>query len=285
MRVVADSVNMRAKPNTSVETVKPQLDEGDVVTVKGVVGEWAEIVPPQDADLYIYGEFVKNGIVQVSKLRVRSGPSISYKEVGLVNKGDRVQERGIFGDWVKIAPPATASLWVNTQYLEELRKKTAKPQQIEKPKVPAKPLQETQEPIRETVRIPPKPKRTIVRKVGPAGKNEIPRNSLIAPPDKDRNQDYVPGDLDLIPLKGQGAETEMEGILRSSGFGLFSRAPAKYRLVIVRGNGFKTICYVKGNERQLRAFTGKALKIDGREYWVRGEDVPVIVPTRIMPSR
>ena len=61
--------------------------------------------------------------------------------------------------------------------------------------------------------------------------------------------------------------------------------PAQYRLVIIRGNGFKTICYVKGNERQLRAFAGKTLKIEGREHWVRGEDVPVIVTTRIPPSQ
>lgn len=287
MRVAADSVNMRAKPNTSVETVKPQLNEDDVVTVRKVVGEWAEIAPPKKADLYVYGEFVKDGVIQVSKLRVRSGPSISYKEVGMVNKGDRIDERGVFGDWIKIAPPPQTSLWVNTQYLQQARQKPSKPKPVvdPKPTVRTPPKQDPQLRKRETIRKSEKPRRTIVRSVKPLPKEKKARKTAIAPDRKTSEADYVPSDLDLIPLKGQGAMTEMEGILRSSGFTLFSRSPAKYRLIIVRGNGFKTICYIKGNERQLKAFAGKILRVKGREYWVRGEDVPVIVPTRIMPAR
>lgn len=289
MRVTADSVNMRAKPNDTVETVKPQLNKGDQVMVRNIVGDWAEIVPPRNADLYVYGEFVRDGSIQVSKLRVRSGPSISYKDVGMVNKGDKVVERGTFGEWVKIAPPPQTSLWVSTEYLEKASKPVEKQEKI----VPTKPIAEEkaadQSAAREKPRErrPPPPTRRPIKPIMRSVEGSI-RGRPVPTVDERREAETAasapaPADLDLIPLEGQGSMTEIEGILRSTGLSLFSRAPAKYRLVVMRGNGFKTICYVKGNERQLNSFSGKPLKIKGRQYWVRGEDVPVIVPTQIIP--
>jgi uncharacterized protein YgiM (DUF1202 family) len=294
MRVTADSVNMRAKPSPEVETVQPQLNEGDIVVVKDVIGEWAEIKPPQNAEFYVYGEFVKDRVIQVSKLRVRSGPSINYKEVGMVNKGDLVTVLGSFGEWIKIAPPPDSSLWVSTQYLEDPAIPKQKLEESAPPappaerepgarSAPAKPPAESE--VKPEIRQPPavaQPPKPVVRKVKPA---ELPRPA--APRDArppEQLVDYVPDDLDLIPLEGQGAPAEMQGILRSSGLTLFSRAPARFRLVVIRGNGFQTICYIKGNERQLDALIGRTLKIQGRQFWVRGEDVPVIVPSRITPA-
>ena len=74
----------------------------------------------------------------------------------------------------------------------------------------------------------------------------------------------------------------MEGILQAKNF--FFRAPSDFRLV-TRDDGNKnseTICFVKGNQAQLKALMYRRLIISGREYWVKRQKYPVLVPERIV---
>ncbi len=291
MRVSADSVNMRARPSLKVEVVKPQLNAGDILEVIKIEGDWAEIVPPNTVDFYVHSAFVNDHVVQVSKLLVRSGPTVNYKDVGMLKKDDKVMIRGHLGEWLKIAPPPGSVLWVSTEFLKDpnARKedvpKKAEPKKIahEKPaggERAASAIKRT--PPKPVKRTPPKP---VIRSVKHTGSQKLIKTAWKEPAVVEQEEKCVPPDLNLIPLKGQGKEQEAEGILRKKGFRIFSRAPAKYRLVVERGNGFATVCYIKGNEEQLDAFKGDKIKIKGYAYWVRGEDVPVIIPSKIMPLR
>ena len=92
----------------------------------------------------------------------------------------------------------------------------------------------------------------------------------------------LPTGLDLAPTTGQGRWCEVEGFLRQKNF--FFRAPSDFRLV-TRDDGNKnseTICFVKGNQAQLKALIYRHLIISGREYWVKRQKLPVIVPERIV---
>lgn len=298
MRVKTDNLNMRAQPSREVETVEPQLNAGDVVTVKNIVGQWAEIVPPRDAKLYIHREFTRDGIVDVSRLRVRAGPSVNYKDVGMLERGDSVNVRGSLGDWLQIEPPENSSLWVSLEYLEEIRPDPPArqsairvPQPIvgEQVSTPDRPP-EQRKPVQREERVPERVERRPDRPVRTEPEipvRQIERRVITRQPDREEesqlSDDFVPEGLDLIPLEGQGSSIEMTGILRRSGLSPFSNRPTRYRLVVIRGNGFATICYIQGNENQLRSLRDQRLQIRGRQYWVRGQDVPVIVPTQIIP--
>ena len=43
----------------------------------------------------------------------------------------------------------------------------------------------------------------------------------------------------------------------------------------------RTVCFVKGNHAQLKALLNRYVVIGGREYWVRRQKYPVLVPERI----
>lgn len=42
-----------------------------------------------------------------------------------------------------------------------------------------------------------------------------------------------------------------------------------------------TVCYLKGNEEQLKSLLGKKMQIRGREYWLQQQTLPVVVPEMI----
>ncbi|MDP2991610.1 MAG: hypothetical protein Q8O57_13700, partial [Kiritimatiellota bacterium] len=91
-----------------------------------------------------------------------------------------------------------------------------------------------------------------------------------------------PPGLDLVPNTGQGRWCEVEGLLRPKDF--FFRAPSDFRLVTREGGDRNsvTICFVKGNQAQLEALMYRHLIISGREYWVKRQKYPVLVPERIV---
>ncbi|MBN1676786.1 MAG: SH3 domain-containing protein [Kiritimatiellae bacterium] len=246
-RVKADSVNLRAAPSLKAEVVS-QVDQDAVLIGRSVTNTWLEIVPPPEVEFAVYGDFVDNGTITSARVNVRAGPGINYKVVGRVSKGEKVEVRGRFSDWVKIAPPPDTSLWVALEYVEYIRPpKPPEPAATPKPKPPAR------------VTLPKKP----------ADAASVP---AVKPP---------PPDLDLVPLKGQGHTVSYEGVLRKAGFVI--KRPSRYRLVTYERSQIVTVCYVRGNEEQLHDLLGRKLLIRGREYWVQGGRYPVVVPEQIIP--
>jgi len=281
--VTTNRVNLRAMPNDHAEVVG-QVNEGDQLAVLGNQDEWVKVVPPQEVRFWVHEAFVKDGVVQVNRLSVRAGSGINYSTVGYLAQGDEVQEQGRFGEWISIAPPPDSALWVHRELLraaappqrpvpEEPRSERpsqdpVRPQDPDRPQDPPPVVVPPRRPVTtEPIRVPPS--RTPIQSGGPSR----PVETVEPPP--------APSDLNLVPLEGQGKVNEHEGILRTSGF--LSRSPTDYRLVVPRGNGFTTVCYVRGNRAQLASFRGVRMRIVGREYWVQGETVPVLVPDKIIP--
>ena len=120
-KVTADVLRVRTAPNTS-SSVSGRVYEGQTLNVIGQENGWVKINHNGQVG-YVSGEFVSgvssnagssnnnqesvkpasgNYTVNVSSLRVRTGPSTSHTTVGSITKGQVVQVVGEVQDWFKI---------------------------------------------------------------------------------------------------------------------------------------------------------------------------------------
>jgi len=266
VRINGQRVNLRSRPELNAEVVG-QMAEGDVVVAKSFEGQWVEIDVPESIDVWVHGDFVSDNRVVASRLHVRGGPGINYGVLGELERGDTVTRRDEFGEWLKIAPPTGASVWVSRDYIEVL--------QPEKPAMPAVRTHVAEarqrQPVSSATRQP----------VTRASRSVVPVKPQEEAPEEAEEKPQVPPDMKLIPLPGQGKLVQREGVLRLAGF-IIGR-PSRYRLVRQQGNRIETICYVRGNNAQLGGFVGDRLLIRGREYWVKGVKNAVVIPEQIVP--
>jgi len=258
VRVVGQRVNLRAKPELSAE-VTGQVNRGDRLTVKSMTPEWVEVVPPESVKFWVHRDFIEENLIVPPRLNVRAGPGVNYSVVAVLERDTRVKAISDFGEWVSIAPPDSASLWVSRELVEVIQPERPRPTPA-----PAPPIAPPMQVVKPPPPPPPPPPR-------PAPPVPVPPPPPPAEP---------PKDLDLIPLAGQGAQVERTGSLRLAGF-VIGR-PSRYRLTRQQGHTLETICYVRGNESQLQTLLGRELSIKGHEYWVQGVRHPVLVPQQIM---
>lgn len=267
VRVIGQRVNLRAKADPNSEVVS-QAADGELLVARSFQGEWVEVVAPEAVDLWVHRDFVQDNRVLAGKLHVRGGPGINYTVVGELGQQDTIVRRGEFGEWVKIAPPSSCSLWVSRDYVETLQPEKPKPAAVTQPPRVEKPAAEAPPVAVSTPRAQPEPAR--------------PATGVVSTPSPaTESSPVVPPDLKLIPLEGQGRAVQREGTLRLAGF-VIGR-PSRYRLVNQQGNRIETICYVRGNNSQLAGFVGQKLLVRGREYWVKGVRDPVVIPEQIVP--
>jgi uncharacterized protein YgiM (DUF1202 family) len=295
VRVTADRVNLRAAAEPEAEVVA-QVSEGEILVVRGgPTGEWVAVEPPPRVDLWVYGDMVRDGIVSVARLRVRSGPGINYRPVGQLDRGDTVDVRAQVGDWLKVGPPRGTSLYIHSRYVSPVPPPSppaakrvnerpvaavAPPAVAAGPPSPPGPVApRTDEPARVAAG-------TAAAGTGtPAqGAEQEHRGAVATRPPTPAAAEPPPFALagrELAISRAQGRPARHEGALRRVGF--LWRRPSKFRLVGGAGNrSSETVCYVLGNEQQLESLLGKDLTIQGREYFVEGLRYPVVIPERIV---
>lgn len=249
-RVKGERVNLRAQPEAEAEVVA-QVTDGVILPVQSTTDEWVEVVPPVDVDLWIASEFVTDDTVLVQKLNARSGASINHSIVGSFTRGEKVVRRGSFGEWLRVAPPANARLWIHRSYVE-----------IVNPAVPVPP------PAAAPALVEPA--------AAPDAGGEAPVETPVLGVHDEPLPVLPPADVRLIPLDGQGREVQREGLLKRSPT-LFLKAPGSHRLVRREGNTLVTVAYLRGNENQLNSLLDRQLLIRGREYWTEEVKAPLIV--------
>lgn len=103
---------------------------GEILFVSRLEGDWAAIAPPDRFDLWLNQDFIEGNRVIAKSIQVRSGPGVQYDVVGMLERGAPVMPRGEDGDWRKIAPPSSATLWVRQKDLIEVRAATAPIQEV-----------------------------------------------------------------------------------------------------------------------------------------------------------
>lgn len=278
VKVTGKRINLRARPELTAEVIG-QVGDDIILWALTFQDEWVEVAAPESVDVWVHKDFVADSRVVADRLYVRGGPGITWQTVGQMARGDPVVIRGEFGDWLKIAPPPSCTLWVSRKYVEVLEpKKPAPPPPVaavrESPPQPA-PRESTR-----GVTVASRPA-VASRDRAQATTGSSAASEPVAPVSADTTPAPPPPDLKLIPLEGQGRRVQREGYLRLAGFVL--GRPSRYRLAVQQGQRIQTICYVRGNNSQLASFLGRRVLIRGREYWVRGVKDPVLVPEEIVP--
>lgn len=272
VRVLKNNCNLRAAALATAE-VAGQVSENEVLLAKTMGEEWVEVIPPSHVDFWVLGDYVKEGRIDSrQKVNVRAGPGINFSIVGQLPAGEKVDVRGSRAGWMKIAPPSSCSLWIARSLVSDVPAAEIEPAKVVLAEadeeatavLPPAVVTTSALPVQVESKPPPPPKKP---RVAPQ-----PQTAFALPP---------PG-LDLASITGQGQWREVEGILQRKNF--FVRSPGDCRLVTIAENGGKkeTICYVKGNRAQLKALLYRRLVISGRQYWVKRQKVPVIVPEYIV---
>jgi len=132
--ITANDVYVRSGDSVNHYTIS-KLKAGDRVSVVSERGEWYEILPPEGTFSLVSGDFIdtadnQSGIINGDNVRVRAGSLLNenkYTVQTLLAKGTTVSILGRNPDgFVRIKPPAGATLWVNRSYVQ-LRSRDATP--------------------------------------------------------------------------------------------------------------------------------------------------------------
>lgn len=126
MQVSAASTPVYSQPSTAAPPVG-QAARGEVLFVSQTDGDWAAIAPPDRIDLWLNKDFIEGNRVLARSIQVRAGPGIQYDVVGTLERGAPVMPRGEEGEWARIAPPSSATLWVRRADLSAVQARTEEP--------------------------------------------------------------------------------------------------------------------------------------------------------------
>lgn len=294
VKVLKNSVNLRAQPVPTAEVVG-QVAANDILISKSMNKEWVELVPPTNVDFWVFGDFVKDGVIKSQqKVNIRSGAGINFAIVGKLAPGDKVVPRGTMTEWARIAPPENCSVWVSRTLVEVVVDKPAKTEPAKVEPVKAEPVKA--EPVKAALVVKPEeqaaPKPAAPKAAERANVFSVSGTNATGAATEQtdaaaqaQEQKAVPGvvppGLDLIPSKGQGQWKQYDGVLRTRG--IFFRTPTHYRLMTYDKDGKGTmVCYVKGNSDQLSTLVDRPMIISGREYWVQKQTHPVLAVDRIV---
>jgi hypothetical protein len=221
----------------------------------------------------------------VKELTVRAGASINYPKVGSLFRGDAVTPRETFGEWLCIPPPTNAVVWIHRELLDLPSETRAVEERSAASSSPAPAV--TGVATDATVSAATD---SAVAKIAPSvptavsgSTTPITHQAVVMPPHvmpgtAVTNAPLVPADLNLVPLPGQGTVVQHEGFVKPSPYLL---APGKYRLAVKKGSQLETVCFLRGNSRQLADLVDQYFAIQGPEYWVQGVREPLLIIERI----
>lgn len=295
VRVTADNVNLRAKALLTSEVVA-QAAYDERLAAYEIGEEWVEVAAPAKADLWVTKSFVQApaNTIGANRVNVRAGPGINYNVVCTLALGDVVEPRGEeVAEWLKIAPPPSARLWISREFVEILSGDAAAAPAAEKEEKTAK-IDEKADP---TASSEPKKAEKASKKRKSKAEPEVAApeapamppvdlpTPIVAPsvPEKDSVVREIPvpapANLKLIPLEGQGRLTEVEGELRAAP--LINEAPTRYRVVRWQDNRWQILCHVYGEAAKFRSLQDKRVHLKGRQYWIQGAAAPVLVPDQV----
>lgn len=308
VEVTGDNVNLRSAAGLSSDVVG-QVSSGDLLELQGNIEDaWVKVTPPQSVDLWVAGQYVENGVIIGNRVRVRAGASINHKDVGIVEKGTKVDVRGNVGDWIKIAPPKTTSVWITNAYVkatgkviknqqstsnnqQSVVKKTTeqKPvvkQHVVNKQVVKKPVEQKPVVKQPTDTKQPVVKQPAVKKTTQKDKQKTVRRTFFGSNDSVDNTPIGPAKIPQSRLRDdckQAARGSYTGRLEVSP----KNAPARFRLVRdVPGSRLaETECYIIGNTTQLKSIVGQSFTFEGPVYWFKGTSIPTVYTQAIIRVR
>ncbi len=126
MQVTQSGTAVYPRPAADAQSVG-QVSAGDIVFMTKREGDWAAISPPGHIGVWLNKDFVEGNRVVAKSIQVRSGPGIQYDIVGTLSRGAPVMPLEESGEWCKISPPSSVTLWVKAANLTEVAARTSTP--------------------------------------------------------------------------------------------------------------------------------------------------------------
>jgi hypothetical protein len=124
VRVTGDRVSLRSEPNLERSEVLDRAMSGQEFEVLGREEGWVAIQAPAEMNFWVSAQYLTNGVVVPNKLNVRSGPSKNYNTVAVLERDQKVELRGDFNGWAKIAPPPGSRVWISAEFVETIQPPT-----------------------------------------------------------------------------------------------------------------------------------------------------------------
>jgi len=312
--VMGDRVNLRNESSLDSDVIA-QVNYGDELIALEIGAEWIRVRPPATVPVWVHaGLLFEEREVRARVLNVRSGPGTQFSSVGILSRGDPVQVLESIGEWRRIAIPESVHLYISrdfvqiparTQAAEEprLSEETApvvslEPVAHEDEARPAfahddvdampvtddvgDPLIETQAGPTLTAEPEPPVVTAPVEEIPQLVQEEPEAPVVIAPveeiPQLVQEEPETPGmlapeNVTLVPLPGQGTASVRRGWVKA--YLLAGSSPSRFHLVHRQGSHEQTLCYLQGDEEQLRSLAGRQVQIRGRDFWVAGQRVPL----------
>ena len=267
--VLGDRVNLR-NSNSLESDVVDQANYGQKMQAVSFEENWVEVKPAPDLAVWVYSPLLfEDKEVRAPELNIRSGPGTQFDILGELKRGDPVTVIDQLEDWRKIEVPDTVTLWISRTYVQ----------------VPPSAELPAEEPIPEVEPIPeptPLPLPTPVTIVEVKTIEKIVEVEVTPTPLPNVE---TPEGLTLVPLRGQGTLSKRRGIVRA--YLLAGSSPSRFVLIREEeDNDGKTLCYLIGDEEELKQAAGKRVTLSGNDFWVAGQRLPVtkVDELTIMPE-
>jgi uncharacterized protein YgiM (DUF1202 family) len=240
--------NVRSRPSLNSEVIA-QLHKGETVDVlerktateREKVMDWLRIALPSTAKCFVNAKHLTDGTVNVDNLNVHCGPGSSYREIGKLPKGARVEVVTKKGEWVQIRPTPECSGWIAAELVD------VQPA----PRAPASPVNTTEN--GSEIVTPP---------VSVSSAPAAPPVSVVNT-DPDILVTYVVKDGYVGSVSEANAPASFE-----------LRTAEEDRL------SFR-VAYLETTDTNLKRFVGKHVRIVGTQRWRKGERYPVIALERV----
>ena len=250
----SDNINLRSRPSATAEIVgqlkkgtKVQVRETKSVTEAGKSRDWLRIALPASTKCYVNSQLLKDGAATTDAVNVRCGPGTSFKEIGKLAKGEKVDVIKTEGEWIQIKPTAHCFGWVAAEFLE-----------IVPTIAPAPPVMTT------TIEVVTPPVTAPVTAPVPVPVPEV----------------RVETRTIEVPVEVMVQYQVKDGIFQKVQDEAQPLTPYELATPSIEGRQYR-ITYLELKEATLEKFLGKHVRVVGNERWRKGDRYPVMVVERI----
>lgn len=284
VKVTGGRVNIRSRPSLSGELMGQVMVNDELILAGQTNGDFVAIVAPEWVECWLANEYLQDGIVLPPKLNVRAGPNMNYGVVAVATRGDKLEVIQELDEWVKVKAPTNALAWISASFIAPIggAEPVEKVATISPSIAPSTPtnvvVSADGKPVVKPEVKPEKKPAVVERDMAWAYDNMVAETEPILPiiPVEPKLGPMIPIVFELDSKREQGEPFSATGTLRSS------RSVYIFRLV---GDDGRTNCFIRGNKEQMRKLLDQPLRIEGKHYFYKRMDLPMVVPTKLVKLR
>lgn len=120
-KINTNKVRMRVAPDVD-STIVRMVNHGKLLVVIGEVEDFFAVQPPQETKLYVYSNFIDNGVIKGNNINVRLSPDLHAPIVAKLQEGDQVIARPVEegSKWVEIEAPLDLEFFIAKEFVDNI---------------------------------------------------------------------------------------------------------------------------------------------------------------------